>query len=144
MNHDPAKPEPGAATGLAALKVLVVDDDPFQLEAAAEHLRALGIQDITLAPGGAQALQHLSGARTGQPFGLMLCDLHMPRMDGFEFMAAAAKGGFSGALIIVSGQQSEVLKSASLVAQLRRFRFLGALTKPLDKAALAGLIAGLG
>jgi hypothetical protein len=61
-------------------------------------------------------------------------------MDGFEFMGAAAQAGFQGALIIVSGQNEDIRRSAELVAQLRRLRVLGAVAKPVQKADLSRLI----
>lgn len=124
-----------------ALKVLVVDDDPFQLEFNSDVLRGLGVREITGVTSGEKALEAIAKSKTQGTFDLMLSDLHMPGMDGFEFMASAAQAGFKGGLIIVSGQGGDVRHSAALVAQLRRFNLLGTLPKPLDKAALAGLLS---
>jgi CheY-like chemotaxis protein len=124
-----------------ALKVLLVDDDSFQLELITEILRGLDIQDVTAAVSGHEALQKLSGNATR--FNLMLTDLHMPGMDGFEFMESVAKLGYHGALIIVSGQSDDVMRAASMVAQLRRFTLLGSVAKPVGRAALSELISKL-
>ena len=126
-----------------ALKVLVVDDDPFQLEFIADVLRSLGVQDITLAAGSDQALQAQNRFKSGTPFDLLLCDLHMPGKDGFQLMEGMAAAGYKGALIIVSGQDNTVMRSASLVAQLRRFRLLGMIQKPVDKTAMSALLSKL-
>jgi len=136
---------PGARKDRASLKVLLVDDDPFQLEFIADELRTLSIREITLATSGEKALQALSNSMGGSAvnFDLMISDLHMPGMDGFEFMEGAARAGFKGALIIASGQNSKVVHSATLVAQLRRFNLLGSLQKPVEKTALSDLIAQL-
>lgn len=125
------------------VKVLVIDDDPFQLEFIADALRTLGIRDITLAESGDKALQAMtqSQGKTAIAYDLMLCDLHMPGMDGFQFMASASQSGFKGALIIVSGQDKTVVHSASLVAQLRRFNLLGSLQKPVEPSALSELVS---
>ena len=123
--------------------MLVVDDDPFQLEFIADALRSVGLHDITLAASGESALQAIAHSQSTGTFDLMLCDLHMPCMDGFQFLAAVAQGGFSGALIIVSGQTKDVLHSAALVAKLRRFTVLGSIAKPVDAAALSPMIATL-
>jgi CheY-like chemotaxis protein len=126
-----------------ALRVLVVDDDPFQLELIADMLRTLGVIDIATAASGSLALEAVIKANKSAAFDLMVSDLHMPGMDGFQFMDAVARSGFFAALIIVSGQSSEVMHSASLVAQLRRFRWLGSLSKPIDKAQLEALLSKL-
>lgn len=128
---------------LRGLRVLVVDDDPLQLEINADLLRGLGILDITRSASAESALNSIAKTQGHSAFNLMLCDLHMPGMDGFQFMEAVARNGFAGALIIVSGQNSTVLHSASLIAQLRRFKLLGTLGKPVDQAKLSGMLSQL-
>ena len=127
----------------ATLKVLVVDDDPFQLEFIADTLRGLGVVDITLAGDSAQALQAQTGAGAAAPFDLLVSDLYMPGKDGFQMMGDLADAGYRQALIIVSGQDAKVLHSASLVAQLRRFRLLGTIQKPVTAEAMAELLRKL-
>ncbi len=131
---------PGA-NAREALKVLLVDDDSFQLKLMTGILQGLGVTDITAATSGPEALQQL---KLHGRFNLMLLDLHMPGMDGFQFMESVASVGYRGALIIVSGQGNDVMHSASLVAQIRRFTLLGTVSKPVGRAALAGLIAKMG
>lgn len=118
----------------ASLKVLIVEDDAFQVDLLTETLHSIGVRNVTAATSGPQALQNLSGVQ------LILLDLHMPQMDGFQFMEAAAQKGYRGSLIIVSGQSPEVLHGATLVSRLRRFHLLGALTKPVDRSALTALL----
>lgn len=67
----------------------------------------------------------------------------MPGKDGFQMMAALAGAGYRGALIIVSGQDSKVLRSASPVAQLRRFRLLGSVHKPVTRSGRSDRIGKL-
>ncbi len=126
------------ATPRSAIQALLVDDDSFQLALISDILRGIGVAEITTAASGAQALELLSAHP--DRFNLMLLDLHMPGMDGFQFMEALANAGFTGGLIIVSGQDEEVLHAASRVARLRRFSCLGSVSKPVGKAALAQLI----
>ena len=138
--HGSTKSNPRRSVG--QLRALVVDDDPFQRELLLDSLKEMGLDDVKLADSGDTALRLIMESRT-VPFDLLISDLHMPGMDGFEFMAEVAQKGFKGALIIVSGQTSDVLYSASLVARLRRFNLLGMLAKPIDKSAMAVLVRQL-
>lgn len=74
---DPAAPE--------ALKVdvdvLVVDDDIALRQTTAEILRAAGYE-VAEAADGAHALEALQDRTVG----VILLDLHMPRVDGFELL----------------------------------------------------------
>ena len=141
MNNPTTKSLVTAPISRNALKVLLVDDDSFQLELISGILEGLGVTDITSANSCEQALQRLSGGQ--QHFHLMLLDLHMPGMDGFKFMESLTKLGYSGALIIVSGQSDDVMHAASMVAKLRRFTLLGTVPKPVGRAALSALLSKL-
>jgi CheY-like chemotaxis protein len=81
---DRSPPGPALAAGQTVggprrpgLSVLVVDDNPANLECADDLLRGLGVTP-TLAQDGVEAVA-LAGART---FDLILMDLQMPVLDG--------------------------------------------------------------
>jgi CheY-like chemotaxis protein len=117
---------------------LVVDDDEFQLDFVVDKLNELGISQITTANSGRAALACLD--QMSRKPDLLICDLQMPDMDGFEVMAALELRKFSGGVILMSGQGARVLHSASLVAQLARQEFLGTIEKPITKEGLYGFI----
>ncbi len=116
------------------LSVLIVDDDEFQVDFVSDLLTELGVKKITTATGGKQGLTAFDAASVKPD--LLLCDIQMPDIDGFEFMSAMGERQFKGGVILMSGQGSRVLHSASLVAQLSRQNFLGNIEKPVSKAAL--------
>jgi signal transduction histidine kinase len=68
-----------AVSGLVPAKILVVDDDPRNLYAVEEMLRAPGIE-IVLAESGEAALRHV----LRDDFAVILLDVRMPRIDGYE------------------------------------------------------------
>ena len=125
----------------AALRIMVIDDDDFQLEFITDLLKEIGIREIISAEGGQQGLAQLA---QHQPYpDLILCDIQMPGIDGFELMKLFNDHNYTGGVILMSGQGTKVLYSASLVAQLARLNFLGTLEKPLQKETLIAAIAKL-
>ena len=135
-----AKPGSITHSRRTTLKILLVDDDKFQLEAVSEILRDLGFANISVASSGAMAIESITSKHE---FDLIVTDLHMPGMDGFLFMEQLAGFDFTGALIIMSGQNGNVMHAASLVARLRRFTLLGLIPKPANRTALSEMISKL-
>lgn len=77
----PARPgkSPPDLRALAGLKVLLVEDTPFNQEIAQEILKRVDVQ-VTIAANGEEGLEALRKAC----FDLVLMDVQMPVMDGFE------------------------------------------------------------
>src|ERR1044071_2586484 len=76
------KPTPSPQTGQAgsgSARILLVDDDPINQMVALGLLRRRG-WEATAAANGKEALQVL----TQQRFDLILMDLQMPELDGFQ------------------------------------------------------------
>lgn len=120
------------------LNVMIIDDDDFQTDFVSDLLTDLGISHITSANGGMQGLTLFDKALT-KP-NLLICDIQMPGIDGFEFMKAMGERSYSGGVILMSGQGARVLYSASLVAQLSRQNFLGTIEKPMHMEPLVAAI----
>ncbi len=106
-----AAPDPGRLRGM---RVLVVDDNSTNRRILAAALSRWGMQTVT-AESGVAALRTIQ--TSAQPFQLILTDLHMPEMDGFEFSAEVRKA--PGAPTIV------MLTSGSRTGDLARCRQLG-------------------
>jgi CheY-like chemotaxis protein len=120
------------------LKVMIIDDDDFQIDFVQDQLGELGITQVVTANSGAGALAIFDKAQ--QKPDLLICDIQMPDIDGFEIMKALEERKYTGGVILMSGQGARVLHSASLVAQLASQDFLGTVEKPVQKEELAKAI----
>lgn len=79
--------------------ILVVDDDPVTLSTVGHTLTRLGIHDVQFACNGTEALKLLT---TFTPT-LILTDIHMKHMGGFEFvkvLRSIPKASFQGLPVI--------------------------------------------
>lgn len=72
---------------ISAVKVLVVDDQPLIVEELCEFLESSGFRCVPC-ESSHQALKRFS---EDTEIGLVLCDLHMPGMDGIELVQALQK-----------------------------------------------------
>ncbi len=68
---------------LSGTYILLVEDNSINQQVAVEVLRLAG-SDVIVASSGADALLKLTNDKAGGPFDLVLMDLQMPEMDGFE------------------------------------------------------------
>lgn len=120
------------------LKVMIIDDDEFQIDFVLEQLAELGIDQVVTANSGAGALTVFDQTRPKPD--LLICDIQMPDIDGFAIMNELENRNYTGGVILMSGQGARVLHSASLIARLARQDFLGTVEKPVQKEELAKAI----
>jgi EAL domain-containing protein (putative c-di-GMP-specific phosphodiesterase class I) len=123
----------------SAIRVLVLDDDPFMRKLLAHMLRSLGFDAVTTCESGPAALQWVDAP--GMAPDLILLDLNMPDMDGIEFMRKLVEHQFRGSLILVSGEDERVLQMAEKLVQAHRLTTLGHLSKPVSMAKLTDAVA---
>jgi CheY-like chemotaxis protein len=119
------------------LRVLLLDDDPFQLSLLEDMLEDLGDFDVASATHSQAALAMLHTS----PPDLMVCDLSMPDMDGIEFLRHVAEDGYNGTVVLLSGMESAVLKAAERLAMAQGLTILGACAKPVAQAELRDLVS---
>ena len=126
----PAPPCPSAADRVCRLyagrRVLLVEDNPVNQEIALAVL-AQGALDVTVANDGASALQQ---ARDGR-FDVVLMDLHLPDMDGFEITRRLRRAGVTAPVLAVTASALPLERSQCEAAGMADF-----ITKPLDAEAL--------
>lgn len=120
----------------ARLRVMLLDDDPFMLEMLHAMLEQLGSFDVQRESDARQALRALPV----DPPDLLVCDLSLPEMDGIEFMHAAARTGFPGGVVLVSGLDRGVRYAAERLATAHGLRVLGSFAKPLSLEALRSVV----
>ncbi|GLU35410.1 EAL domain-containing response regulator [Trinickia caryophylli] len=115
-------------------KILVVDDEPFVLKVLVRQLTQLGYEEILSYEHAQEALDAL--ADENHDIGVVFTDLQMPGMDGVEFLRQLVERGYDGQVVLVSGEDARVLKSAEKLAYSRGLRVLGSLAKPATREQL--------
>jgi CheY-like chemotaxis protein len=121
-----------------AVHILVVDDEPFMLNLNRRALTNLGYTAVTTCDSAGRALEAIDSAT--EPVDLILLDLNMPDMDGVEMVRHLVERGFSGSLILVSGEDERILQAADKLIQAHRITTLGHLRKPVKPRLLTELL----
>lgn len=120
-----------------AVKILLLDDEPFILKLHAHILSEAGFSSIRSFDTGARALEDID---LGYCPDLILLDLSMPGMDGIEFIRHLVKREYKGRLILVSGEDVRLLQTAERLVLSHGIHILGHLVKPVKPAGLKGLL----
>ncbi len=132
----PARPLPGKG-----LSILVAEDNDINALLARALLAKLGHRPA-IASSGAAAIESWQAAQAaGTPYDLLLMDVHMPGIDGFEATARirtaeAERGSARTRIIALTANASAEDREACLAAGMDGF-----VTKPLDREKLAEVLA---
>jgi putative two-component system response regulator len=112
------------------MPILVVDDQALQRTMVRDILQGHGYTNVVMCAGGGAAIEHCQT----QPVDLMLLDVHMPEIDGYDVLRAVAP--------LVRGLEKLpvcMLTADGVVDRRREALALGArdfLTKPVDDLEL--------
>ncbi|MGY2096777.1 response regulator transcription factor [Pseudomonas simiae] len=120
------------------LRLLVVEDHPFQRLASQCLLKSFGFDQLTLAENAEQAIQLMTQGEA--PFDLMLCDQCLPDLPGLELIEIASRQCFIAGAILLSGLPVIELEYLSKQAFRRNLPLLGYLSKPLNQDELMAFI----
>lgn len=120
---------PGAAG--AERLVLVVDDEADLLEIVTDRLERAGYRVLT-ARDGLEALERVRAARPA----CIILDLKMPRLGGFEALAALRREAPEARVIVLTGSPNRPLAEACRARGADDF-----LLKPFDPGELLRLTA---
>jgi EAL domain-containing protein (putative c-di-GMP-specific phosphodiesterase class I) len=111
-------------------QIVIVDEDQFQLKLLSHQLSMVGYKKVTAFNDGQAALNYMAGQVLNST--LVILDLSMPNMDGLEFLQKLQKARFTGALLLVSGEDERVLQSAETLASSYGLWVQGHLSKPVQ------------
>lgn len=124
---------------LSALKVMVVDDEPFVRNLTRRVINNLGIEQVSLAGDGHEALRMLDSG--GERPDIILSDLMMPGMDGIEFLRHLGERKIKAGIVLASGEDERILQTAHTLASSHDLYILGAIQKPIKPVPLQALLA---
>ncbi len=124
---------PSRNQSVGALRVLLVDDIPLNLEILREQIENWGMTAVS-APSGHNAISTLRKAKSdGKPFDVAVLDFQMPDMDGEELARAIKSDSDIADLPLI------MLTSVGQVGDARKFREIGVagfLMKPTRSSQL--------
>ena len=137
--HEPQRPS--AARAAAAQRplrgrVLIAEDGPDNRRLLAHLLERWGLE-VEIAENGAQALERIArSAERREPIELVLMDMQMPVVDGYEAARTLRARGFQAPIIALTAHAMEGSREVCLAAGCDDF-----LTKPVDRAQLRNALA---
>jgi CheY-like chemotaxis protein len=108
--------------GIEGLRILYAEDHPDMRRAVGRLLKVAGAS-VTIVQDGREATDRA----LAETFDLVLMDLRMPRMDGFEAARALIAGDCRAALVAVTADASPAVRANALAAG-----FAAVLQKPFD------------
>jgi CheY-like chemotaxis protein len=121
------------------LRILLVEDHPFQLIALQILLNNHGFYRVTPALTATEALAALERSET--PYDLLLCDQRLPDMTGLELIDLASRRCLVRQAVLLSGLESSQLLDIEAQAVQNGIPLLGCLIKPLNTLELFRLIS---
>ncbi len=116
-------------------RVLVAEDNKDLQRIFARQLTLLGLEVVGVGNGRDAVDLALAAYQAENPFDLILMDLEMPIVDGYEASRRIRDGGYSGPILALSGHSSDDCRLDSI-----KMGCNDCICKPIDWIQLADLI----
>jgi FixJ family two-component response regulator len=111
--------------------IALVEDDAVMAELVCDMLAALGV-DVELFSLG----KDLFKSKNFLKFKIVILDLSLPDIDGFDMMERLASECIGMSLVLISGHDLGVVRAAKIYGNGLGLRVRGALTKPFAREQL--------
>jgi len=124
--------------GSTARRLLALDDNSDSAELIARVAAKCGYEARSITDSSALG-EVLSNFKPE----VLTLDLGMPEEDGISVLSLLKDSGFSGSLVIISGQDDWFRKTAGRLAAARGLNVVRDMPKPVDIKALRDVLTGL-
>jgi putative two-component system response regulator len=114
--------------------VLIVEDDPIQMEIVSSLVSNHMASDIVRASNGREAIDYID--RAGESISLIVCDLNMPDFDGIEVILELARRRIQTPILFITGAIPAVVQAAELLSKVHGLNVVDLLLKPTNPARL--------
>lgn len=123
---------------MRSLKVLILEDNPFQLMALHQMLNANDVFDVLTAESVEAACLSLENRGAVD---IAICDLQLADSDGLELIRYLAEKNAAQAVIVLSSAEQNVIDGAVSLARQCGLQVLGGISKPASVICLGELLA---
>lgn len=123
---------------LGTNRMLIIDDD----EDVAEFVRDVA-EDLDIDVVIANDFEQFDSCYAAVDPTVIMLDLHMPDHDGVEYLRILGERNCGASILVISGFDSRILKTAVRLGEERGLKMSGALQKPIGLDLLRECLGGL-